>query len=73
MTLTGAPAAEVQRVYIDPLNKNIAYVCFGRYGVAAGLHVWKTSNLNTATPTWAASGTSATIVLSPSVISKPNN
>lgn len=59
ITPAGAPAAPVQRVYFDPNNKNIAYICYGGYGVTAGQHVWKTSNFNvvSAVPTWAASGT----------------
>ncbi len=73
MTLTGAPAAAVQRVYIDPLNKNVAYVCFGGYGVTAGQHIWKTSNLNTVTPTWAASGTGIPDVPVNSFTSDPGN
>ncbi len=46
----------VGRIAIDPTNTNVAYVCFGGFGVAAGQHVWKTTNLMTGTPTWAASG-----------------
>lgn len=57
ITPAGAPAQAVQRVAIDPTNKNVAYVCYGGYGVTAGQHIWKTINLNNITPTWSASGT----------------
>ena len=55
------PATPVERAVIDPTNKNIAYVTFGGYGtttapIAAGAHVWKTTNLNAAIPTWTISG-----------------
>lgn len=73
MTLTGGPTAPVQRVYIDPVNKNVAYICFGNYGLAAGQHIWKTTNLNTATPTWAASGTGIPDVPVNSFASDPGN
>jgi hypothetical protein len=56
-TGAGMPVAKyVGRIAIDPTNANNAYVCFGGFGVAAGQHVWKTSNLLTGVPTWAASG-----------------
>jgi Secretion system C-terminal sorting domain len=56
ITPAGAPATPAQRVYFDPNNKNIAYICYGGFGVTAGQHIWKTINFN-AVPTWAASGT----------------
>ncbi|MDX6614636.1 MAG: hypothetical protein QOD75_3822, partial [Blastocatellia bacterium] len=46
----------VGRAVIDPNNPNIAYVTFGGYGVAAGRHVWKTSNLAGGAGTWVQSG-----------------
>lgn len=55
--MTGSfPGRYVGRVAIDPTNANVAYVTFSGYGVAAGSHVFKTSNLSAATPTWAPSG-----------------
>lgn len=59
ITPPGAPATPVQRVYFDPNNKNIAYICYGGFGVTAGQHIWKTSNFNVVSlvPTWVASGT----------------
>ena len=56
VTPIGAPAVPVGRVMIDPIDKKTAYVCYGGYGLAAGSHVWKTSNLDAATPTWIVSG-----------------
>jgi hypothetical protein len=57
-TSASMPVAKyVGRIAIDPTNTNVAYVCFGGFNIPAGQHVWKTSNLMTGTPTWAASGT----------------
>jgi hypothetical protein len=50
------PARYVGRTAIDPSNSNVGYVCFNGYGVAAGQHVWKTTNLSAATPTWTVAG-----------------
>jgi hypothetical protein len=46
----------VGRVLIDPNNKFTAWVTFGGYGVPAGQHVWKTTDLNSPVPTWTAAG-----------------
>ncbi len=46
----------VARVAIDPTNPDIAYVCFGGFGIPDGHHLWKTSNLRTGSPTWVPSG-----------------
>jgi hypothetical protein len=57
MTDPGMPLAKyIGRIAIDPTDANIAYVCFGGFGVPAGHHVWKTTNLLTGTPTWSPSG-----------------
>ena len=53
----GLPAKYVGRIAIDPTNANVAYVAFCGFGLAAGQHIWKTSNLLTGTPTFAPSGT----------------
>jgi len=45
----------VGRAVIDPNNTNTAYVTFAYYA-PAGQGVWKTTNLNAATPTWTAAG-----------------
>jgi len=59
ITPVGAPAVPVQRVAFDPTNKNVAYVCYGSFGVTAGQHIWKATNFNVTglVPNWAASGT----------------
>lgn len=56
MTQGGMPAHFIARLAIDPTNPDVAYACFGGFGLPAGQHVWKTTNLTTGTPTWAASG-----------------
>jgi hypothetical protein len=55
-TVGPSPLRGVGRIAVDPNNANIAYVAFTGFGVAAGQHIWKTTNLNAATPTWTASG-----------------
>ncbi len=56
VTGAGMPAKFVGRVMIDPTNAEIAYVAFAGFGVSAGQHVWKTTNLSNAPPTWTAAG-----------------
>jgi photosystem II stability/assembly factor-like uncharacterized protein len=51
------PSRYVGRIAIDPTNANVAYVALTGWGLSAGQHVWKTTNLLTGTPTWTASGT----------------
>jgi hypothetical protein len=51
------PARYIARAMIDPNNANTAYVTLAGFGLAAGQHVWKTTNLNAATPTWTVAGT----------------
>ena len=46
---------EVGRVAYDSLL-NIAYVTYGGYGLQNGEHVWKCTNLLSATPVWTKSG-----------------
>ena len=50
------PAAYIARAIIDPNSSNTAYVTLSGYGLAAGAHVWKTTNLNAGAPTWTAAG-----------------
>lgn len=52
----GFPARFVGRTAIDPTNANTGYVTFNGYGVAAGQHVFKTTNLSAPAPTWAPAG-----------------
>ena len=51
------PARGLGRAAIDPSNPNIAYISFTGFGVAAGQHIFKTTDLNAVTPTWTPSGT----------------
>ncbi|MBI5709213.1 MAG: T9SS type A sorting domain-containing protein [Candidatus Eisenbacteria bacterium] len=46
----------VARAIIDPNNTNTAWVSFGGFGMPAGQHVWKTTNLAGGATTWAAAG-----------------
>lgn len=50
------PARGVGRAAIDPSDPNTAYVAFTGFGVAAGQHIYKTTNLNASPPTWTPSG-----------------
>jgi hypothetical protein len=55
--ITGSiPARYVGRVAIDPTNANVAYVALNGFGLSAGQHVWKTTNLLSAAPVWTAAG-----------------
>jgi hypothetical protein len=45
-----------ERIKIDPQNHDVAYVAIGGYGLPAGQHVWKTTNLTSGAPTWVAAG-----------------
>ena len=56
VTGAGMPARFVGRIVIDPTNADIAYVGYTGFGVADGAHVWKTTNLSAATPTWVPAG-----------------
>ncbi len=72
--ITGSiPAAYVARAMIDPNNKNTAYVTLDSYGLPAGEHVWKTTNLNGAPPTWTASGNGIPDVPVNSIVIDPLN
>jgi len=55
---TGYRPQYVARAVIDPTNVNTAYITLTGYMGDSTAHVWKTTNLNAATPTWtqAASG-----------------
>jgi hypothetical protein len=56
LTNAGMPARFVGRVVVDPVNSNTAYATFTGFGVPAGQHVWKTTNLAGGAGTWVASG-----------------
>jgi len=46
----------VGRAIIDPNNSNTAYVTLAGFGLPAGQHIWKTTNLSGGGLTWTASG-----------------
>jgi photosystem II stability/assembly factor-like uncharacterized protein len=48
------PAKYIASAVIDPNNVNTAYVTLSGFGLADGQHIYKTTNLNAATPTWTA-------------------
>jgi len=50
------PPRYVGRIAIDPTNANTAYVGLNGFGLSVGQHVWKTTNLLSATPTWTVAG-----------------
>jgi len=54
--ITGSiPAKYVSRVVFDPTNPNIAYLTLAGFGVPAGQHVWRTTNIGSAAA-WTAAG-----------------
>jgi len=67
------PARYIARAIIDPSNQNTAYVTLDSYGLPAGQHVWKTTNLNGAPPTWTASGTGIPDVPVNSIVVDPTD
>ena len=62
----------VGRAVIDPNNPNTAYVTFAFYA-PAGQGVWKTTNLNAATPTWTAAGSGIPSVPVNAFVVDPND
>jgi hypothetical protein len=46
------PAKYIARVAIDPNNSNTAYVTLSNYFGNSTSHIYKTTNLSSATPTW---------------------
>jgi photosystem II stability/assembly factor-like uncharacterized protein len=46
----------VSRAIFHPTDPGTVYVAFGGYGVAAGEHVWKTTNLAGGAASWVAAG-----------------
>jgi photosystem II stability/assembly factor-like uncharacterized protein len=51
------PRAYVARAAVTPGDSKTAYVTLSGFGLPAGQHVWKTVNLDAASPTWTPSGT----------------
>ncbi len=57
--ITGALSATpryVSRAVIDPTNSNTAYITLNGFGLPAGQHVWKTTNLLATAPIWTQAG-----------------
>lgn len=55
--VTGSlPSKFVGRVLIDPNDKNVAYAAYCGFGLGAGQHVWKTTNLAGGATTWFVAG-----------------
>lgn len=56
LEVTGAiPAKYVSKVVFDPTNPNIAYLTLAGFGVPAGQHVWRTTDITNAAA-WTAAG-----------------
>ena len=68
------PNSAIARTVIDPNNVNTAYVTISAFNV---VNVWKTTNLNNATPTWTAAagsgGTALPLIPVNSFLVAPSN
>jgi hypothetical protein len=64
------PDRYVGRIVIDPNNANIAYVGLNGFGVQ---HIWKTTNLLSGTPAWAAASTGLPDTPVSSMVIDPSN
>lgn len=67
------PARYIGRIAIDPTNANVAYVALNGFGLAAGQHVWKTTNLLSGAPTWSAAGNGIPDVPTNTIVIDPSN
>ncbi len=63
----------VSKTIIDPNNTNTAWVAFGGFGLPAGQHVWKTTNLAGGAGTWVAAGNGLPDVPVNTLVIDPNN
>ena len=63
----------IGRAIIDPNNKFTAYVTFTSFGVPAGQHIFKTTNLNDPVPTWTVAGNGIPDVPVSSLVVDPQN
>jgi hypothetical protein len=71
--ITGAiPAKYIARAVVDPNHEFTAYVTLDGYGASTG-HVWKTTNLNSGTPTWTAASTGIPDVPVNALVVDPSN
>ncbi|MDP9024757.1 MAG: hypothetical protein M3N13_05220, partial [Candidatus Eremiobacteraeota bacterium] len=73
ITDAAMPVKPVSRAAIDPTNPDVAYVTYVGTGLAVGAHVWKTTNLTSATPTWTAIGKGIPDVSVNAFAINPNN
>jgi hypothetical protein len=70
--VTGGWAAKyIARAVIDPSVKTTAYVTLDGYGTTS--HIWKTTNLSAATPTWTATGFSIDVPVNAFVVDPGNS
>ena len=60
-------------VAIDPHDKNIGYVTYCGYGLAAGAHVWKNANLSGGATNWLVSGSGIPDVPVNALVIDPRN
>ena len=63
----------ISRAVVDPTNADVAYVTISGFGLLPNQHVWKTSNLSNATPTWTVSGVGIPDVPVSAFAVDPNN
>jgi len=63
----------IARAIIDPNNINVAWVTIGGFGMPAGQHVWKTTNLGGGAGTWFAAGNGIPDVPVNAIVIDPNN
>ncbi|HET7226508.1 MAG TPA: T9SS type A sorting domain-containing protein [Candidatus Eisenbacteria bacterium] len=63
----------VARTVFDPNNSNVAWATFGGFGMPAGQHVWKTTNLAGGAGTWVAAGNGIPDVPVNAITIDPNN
>lgn len=57
MNIPVSAARGVGRIAVDPVDANVAYVAFTGFALNPGHHIWKTTNLSAANPTWVVAGT----------------
>jgi photosystem II stability/assembly factor-like uncharacterized protein len=67
------PNGFITRAIIDPNNPTTAYVTLAPFGLAAGAHIYKTTNLGNSGTTWTLSGTGIPDVPVNSIVVDPYN
>ena len=63
----------VDRIVVDPNNADVAYVTLNGFGLAAGAHIWKTTNLSGSPPTWTLAGNGIPDVPVNAIVINPGN